>query len=73
MTNIQSYMEVQETITHMIDKLNRCGYSTKIFNRENYHDVLCVLSNTELGDDHTIHLKVNVQHGIITVSLRRKT
>ena len=68
-----TFIEVYDTIQTMKDKYHERGYATKIFHRDDYHEVLCVLGNEmSLGLDKTAHVKVNVQDGIITVSLRRK-
>ena len=68
-----TFIEVYDTIQSMKQKYQKCGYATKIFHRDDYHEVLCVLGNEmSLGLDKTAHVKVNIQDGIITVSLRRK-
>ena len=68
-----TFIEVYDMIQNMKDKYHRCGYATKIFHRDDYHEVLCVLGNEmSLGLDKTAHVKVNIQDGVITVSLRRK-
>ena len=68
-----TFMETYDMIQNLKERFNEKGYATKIFHREEYHDVLCILSNEGMFcKDRSVHLKVNVQDGIITVSLRRK-
>ena len=67
-----TWTETYKTITKMKDKFDRCGYATKTFHREDYHDVLCVLSNEEFVGDRRVHVKVNIQDGILGVQFKEK-
>lgn len=68
-----NYEEVYDLIQEMVDKLNHRGQVTKVFKREDYHDIFCILNNYEsVMADRKVHVKVNVQHGVVTVSFRRE-
>ena len=69
-----NYPEIYNKIQTMKQKLTDKGQVTQVFPRGDYHEVLCLLSNEiRLAKDKNIHMKVDVQHGVVTVSLRRKT
>ena len=69
-----NFTEVYDTIQTMKSKLDDKGQVTQVFPRGDYHEVLCLLSNEiGLARDKGVHMKVDVQHGVVTVSLRRKT
>ena len=73
MTEKMTWMEVYNTIQDMKNKLTHRDYTTQVFSRGNYHDILCILSNDiQLAKDRSMHIKVNIQDSLITVSLRRK-
>ena len=40
-----TFIKVYDTIQSMKQKYQKCGYATKIFHRDDYHEVLCVLGN----------------------------
>ena len=68
-----NYPEIYDTIQTMKQKLTDKGQVTQVFSRADYHEVLCLLSNEiGLARDKGVHMKVNIQDGIVTVSLRRK-
>ena len=69
-----NYPEIYNKIQTMKQKLTDKGQVTQVFPRRDYHEVLCLLSNEiGLAKDKGVHMKVDVQHGVVTVSLRRKT
>lgn len=73
MTEPLTWIETHAVIMKMLDKLDRCGYATKVFSRDNYRDVLSILSlESRLQHDHTIKTRIVVQEGIVTVRLRRR-
>ena len=73
MTEPLTWIETHAVIMKMLDKLDRCGYSTHVFHRDNYRDILSILSmESRLQHDHTIKTRIVVQEGIVTVRLRRR-
>lgn len=64
--------EIYDTIQQMKNKLSEKGSVTHVFKRKDYEAVLLILSDEHsLLSDKDIHVKVNFQHGILTVSFRR--
>ena len=64
--------QVYDLIQNMKKKLTVKGSVTHVFKRHDYEAVLIVLSDEkDLLSDKDIHVKVNFQHGIVTVSFRR--
>jgi len=64
--------EIYDTIQQMKNKLSEKGSVTHVFKRKDYEAVLVILSDEHsLLSDKDIHVKVNFQHGILTVSFRR--
>ena len=74
MINYQmTWVEVHDLIKEMIEKLDTQKTVTRTISRINYTELLGVLRNhTILQHDRNIHLKVNVQDGIISIQMRRK-
>ena len=48
------------------------GEVTYTFKRENYHDIFCILGSDPLLSDRQVHVKLNLQGGLVTLYLRRK-
>ncbi|MBR0059361.1 MAG: hypothetical protein IJP99_08540 [Methanobrevibacter sp.] len=72
MTEKLSLNEVYDTIQNTKNRLSVKGSVTHVFKRRDYEAVLIVLSDEkDLLADKDIHVKVNFQHGILTVSFRR--
>ena len=64
--------QVYDTIQRMKNKLNGNSGVTHVFKREDCEAVLIVLSDEkDLLNDKSIHLKVNVQHGVISITLKK--
>ena len=64
--------QVYDLIQNMKKKLTVKGSVTHVFKRHDYEAVLIVLSDEkDLLADKDIHVRVNFQHGIVTVSFRR--
>ena len=67
-----SLNEVYDLIQQMKKRLSVKGSVTHVFKRRDYEALLVVLSDEkDLLADKDIHVKVNFQHGILTVSFRR--
>ena len=72
MTEKLTLNEIHDTIQSMKNKLSTKGSVTHVFKRRDYEAVLIVLSDErELLEDKCVHVKVNFQHGVLTVSFRR--
>ena len=73
MTEPLTWIETHAVIMKMLDKLDRCGYATHVFSRENYRDILSILSMEPiLQHDRNVKTWIVVQEGIVTVRLRRR-
>lgn len=67
-----SLTEVHDMIQNMKQKLSEKGQVTHVFKRRDYEAVLIVLSDEQdLLSNKDVHVRVNFQHGILTVSFRR--
>ena len=62
------YDRIEEAKTRLLDK----GEVTLTFKRQYYHDLFCILGDDPLLDDRTVHVKLNLQGGLVTLYLRRK-
>ena len=72
MTEKLTLNEIHDMIQNMKQKLTTKGSVTHVFKRRDYEAVLVVLSDEhELLSDKCIHVRVNFQHGVLTVSFRR--
>ena len=72
MTEKLTLNEIHDMIQNMKQKLSEKGQVTHVFKRRDYEAVLIVLSDEEeLLADKKVHVKVNFQHGVLTVSFRR--
>jgi len=72
MTTKLTLNQVHDLIQNMKHKLNEKGNVTHVFKRRDYEAVLIVLSDEEdLLADKKVHVKVNFQHGVLTLSFRR--
>ena len=72
MTEKLTLNEIHDMIQNMKQKLDEKGSVTHVFKRRDYEAVLIVLSDEQdLLRDKDIHVRVNFQHGILTVSFRR--
>ena len=72
MTKKLTLNEVYDLIQNMKNRLSVKGSVTHVFKRHDYEAVLIVLSDEkDLLADKDIHVRVNFQHGILTVSFRR--
>ena len=72
MTEKLTLNEIHATIQSMKNKLSVKGSVTHVFKRRDYEAVLVVLSDEhELLSDKCIHVRVNFQHGVLTLSFRR--
>ena len=72
MTTKLTLNQVHDMIQKMKSKLDEKGSVTHVFKRRDYEAVLIVLSDEhELLSDKCIHVRVNFQHGILTLSFRR--
>ena len=67
-TYTRVYDKIEETKTRLKDK----GEATTTFKRENYHDIFCILGSDPLLSDRQVHVKLNLQGGLVTLYLRRK-
>ena len=72
MTTKLTLNQIHDLIQKMKSKLDEKGSVTHVFKRRDYEAVLIVLSDEEeLLADKCVHVKVNFQHGILSVSFRR--
>ena len=70
--NYETYTRVYDKIEETKTRLKNRGEATTTFKRENYHDIFCILGDDQLLDDRSVHVKVNLQGGLVTLYLRRK-
>ena len=62
------YDKIEETKARLKDK----GEATTTFKRENYHDIFCILGNDPLLSNRQVHVKLNLQGGLVTLYLHRR-
>ena len=67
-----TYKRVYDKIEETKTRLENRGEATTTFKREHYHDIFCILGSDQLLDDRTVHVKLNLQGGVVTLYLRRK-
>ena len=67
-----TYMEISDKIEETKARLENRGEATTTFKRENYHDIFCILGDDQLLSDRQVHVKLNLQGGLVTLYLHRR-
>ena len=68
-----SWQQIHELLNTMTQKLEIQQTVTRTISRTNYNELLSVLTNrTSFKYDKKLHLKLNIQDGLITITLKRK-
>lgn len=68
-----SWQQIHELLNTMTQKLEIQQSVTRTISRTNYNELLSVLTNrTSFKYDKKLHLKLNIQDGLITITLKRK-
>jgi len=68
-----SWQQIHELLNTMTQKLETQQTVTRTISRTNYNELLSVLTNrTSFKYDKKLHLKLNIQDGLITITLKRK-
>ena len=68
-----SWQQIHELLNTMTQKLETQQSVTRTISRTNYNELLSVLTNrTSFKYDKKLHLKLNIQDGLITITLKRK-
>ena len=68
-----TYMEIYDKIEEMKTRVKDKGEATTTFKREDYPELFSILGSDQLLlDDRSVHVKVNLQGGLVTLYLRRK-
>ena len=67
-TYTKVYDKVEETKTRLKDK----GEATTTFKRQDYSELFSILGDDQLLDDRSVHVKVNLQGGLVTLYLHRR-
>ena len=72
MTENLTWQQLHELIMEMRSKLETQQSVTRTVSRVNYSTLMSILTNQSVFQhDKTVHLKVNVQHGVISITLKR--
>lgn len=66
-----TYMKLCDKIEETKARLENRGEATTTFKRENYHDIFCILGSDPLLSDRQVHVKLNLQGGLVTLYLRK--
>ena len=73
MTDNLSWEELYELITEMKQKLETQESVTRTVSRINYTTLMSILTNQNtFMYDKSIHLKLNVQDGVISITLKKR-
>jgi len=73
MTDNLTWQQIHELLNTMTQKLEIQQSVTRTISRTNYNELLSVLTNrTSFKYDKKLHLKLNIQDGLITITLKRK-
>ena len=68
-----SWQQIHELLNTMTQKIETQQTVTRTISRTNYNELLSVLTNrTSFKYDKKLHLKLNIQDGLITITLKRK-
>ena len=68
-----SWQQIHELLNTMTQKLETQQTVTRTISRTNYNELLSVLTNrTSFKYDKKLHLKLNIQDGLITITLKRE-
>ena len=67
-----TYMEIYDKIEETKNRLKNRGEATTTFKRQDYSELFSILGDDQLLDDRTVHVKLNLQGGLVTLYLRRK-
>lgn len=70
--NYETYTMIYDKVEETKTRLENRGEATTTFKRENYHDIFCILGSDPLLSDRQVHVKLNLQGGLVTLYLRRK-
>ena len=72
MTENMTWQQLHELIMEMRSKLETQQSVTRTVSRVNYSTLMSILINQSVFQhDKSIHLKLNVQHGVISITLKR--
>lgn len=73
MTDNLTWQQIHTLLNTMTQKLETQQSVTRTISRTNYNELLSVLTNrTSFKYDKKLHLKLNIQDGLITITLKRK-
>ena len=68
-----SWQQIHELLNTMTQKIETQETITRTISRTNYNELLSVLTNrTSFKYDKKLHLKLNIQDGVISITLKRK-
>lgn len=72
MTENMTWQELHELVMEMRTRLETQQSVTRTVSRVNYSTLMSILINQSVFQhDKSIHLKLNVQHGVITITLKK--
>jgi len=72
MTENMTWQQLHELIMEMRSKLETQQSVTRTVSRVNYSTLMSILTNQSVFQhDKNLHLKLNVQHGVISITLKR--
>ena len=69
--NYETYTMIYDKVEETKTRLEKRGEATTTFKRENYHDIFCILGSDPLLSDRQVHVKLNLQGGLVTLYLRK--
>ena len=67
-----TYMEIYDKIEETKNRLKNRGEATTTFKRQDYSELFSILGDDQLLDDRSVHVKVNLQGGLVTLYLHRR-
>ena len=67
-----TYTRISDKIEETKTRLENRGEATTTFKRQDHPELFSILGSDELLDDRTVHVKINLQGGVVTLYLRRK-
>ena len=70
--NYETYTMIYDKIEETKARLENRGEATTTFKREDYHDIFCILGSDPLLSDRQVHVKLNLQGGLVTLYLHRR-
>ena len=70
--NYETYTMVYDKVEETKTRLKNRGEATTTFKRQDYPELFSILGSDQLLSDRQVHVKLNLQGGLVTLYLRRK-